>query len=83
MADESAASSQPVIKDEANKPSSVFASSSLDQFLTSDKDLNISYTIPVTDGVKYVSERTTGMPIPDQVINPLLISQFTDVTNRL
>ena len=50
---------------------SVFASSSLEEFLSEKKDLKISYVPPESDAVNYVSETTTGMALPDQsqVIN--------------
>eukprot|EP00094_Tigriopus_californicus_P002821 TCALIF_02720-PA protein Name:"Similar to sox17a-b Transcription factor Sox-17-alpha-B (Xenopus laevis)" AED:0.27 eAED:0.29 QI:0/0.5/0.4/0.8/0.5/0.8/5/0/1615 len=43
----------------------ICASSTLDEFLNNDAKLCISYKVPHSISADYVSERTTGMPLPD------------------
>ena len=45
--------------------SSVCSSSKLDEMLSSDTHLNISYRVPRSACVEFVSEKTTGMELPE------------------
>ncbi len=52
--------------------SAVCSSQTLDQFLEGPTDLNVSYNVAKNSGVDYVSEKTTGMELPENYVSQML-----------
>ena len=50
----------------------ICSSTDLDNFLAKDTALKVSYDVPSSRSANFVSEKTTGMPIPD--VEPTVVN---------